>query len=316
MHSLMLRAERFDGVDCAKVVDPATNRPWSNVSTPDWRGALCDPSKKPGLALLGGLHACVRGMPLWDCYGGANPSNATKEKCAKTTPLGSGAIIAALRTMALERVRELGLDKTFSQMILTRSDYVYLRAPAHPRVMRADANAADAATIYIPSGQDWGGYNDRYSAGSTPAMLRAMSWGQGLVCDSNRTAHDMTSRMGPEMSLKRHLDYVGVFPRRFESSMFTVRARQSPDETPTQRFVVVDAERVEAYAEAFDDDDDDAARDASGPAPAEPDVDVDAGTRGGEDERGEEGEAGNANPDGKKTRGGADASAETAAREL
>ena len=85
-------------------------------------------------------------------------------------------------------------------------------------------------------------------------------------------------------------------------AMFTVRARQSPDETPTQRFVVVDAERVEAYAEAFDDDDDDAARDASGPAPAEPDVDE--GTRGGEDERGEEGEAGNANPDGKKTRGG------------
>jgi hypothetical protein len=99
-------------------------------------------------------------------------------------------------------------------------------------------------------------------------------------------------------------------------AMFTVRARQSPDETPTQRFVVVDAERVEAYAEAFDDDDDDDARDASGPAPAEPDVDVDEGTRGGEGERGEEGEAGNANPDGKKTRGGADASAETAAREL
>ena len=100
-------------------------------------------------------------------------------------------------------------------------------------------------------------------------------------------------------------------------AMFTVRARQSPDETPTQRFVVVDAERGDlAYAEAVDDDDDDDARDASGPAPAEPDVDVDAGTRGGEGERGEEGEAGNANPDGKKTRGGADASAETAAREL
>ena len=98
-------------------------------------------------------------------------------------------------------------------------------------------------------------------------------------------------------------------------AMFTVRARQSPDETPTQRFVVVDAERVEAYAEAFDDDDD-SARDASGPAPAEPEVDVDEGTRGREGERGEEGEAGNANPDGKKTRGGADASAETAAREL
>ena len=54
----------------------------------------------------------------------------------------------------------------------------------------------------------------------------------------------------------------------------------------------------------------------SGPAPAEPEVDVDEGTRGREGERGEEGEAGNANPDGKKTRGGADASAETAAREL
>ena len=106
-----------------------------------------------------------------------------------------------------------------------------------------------------------------------------------------------------------------IGPLLFAIAMFTVRARQSPDETPTQRFVVVDAERGDlAYAEAFDDDDDDAARDASGPAPAEPDVD--AGTRGGEGERGEEGEAGNANPDGKKTRGGADASAETAAREL
>ena len=75
--------------------------------------------------------------------------------------------------MALRKIRALKLDKIFSQIILTRADYLYLLPPPHPRVMN------DAKVLYIPSVNDFGGVMDRYAAGSTTAVLRAMTWPEG-----------------------------------------------------------------------------------------------------------------------------------------
>ena len=187
----------FDSVNCSTVVNPVTANPWGN--SPPWRTGLCNKQKVPGLALLGGLPSCIRSMPRWKCYRGLSTSPETIKKCRyihtcvhtrhththsltcmhahahesrSTTPGGSGGIIAGLRLMALRQIRVLKLDETFSQMILTRSDYLYLLPPPHPRVM-------NTSVVYIPRGQDFGGVTDRYIAGSMAAVLRAMTWPEG-----------------------------------------------------------------------------------------------------------------------------------------
>jgi|MDSW01.1.fsa_nt_gb hypothetical protein len=233
----------IDAVDCSRTIDPATSRPYNKSVANNWREFYCDATKEPSLALLGGLHDCILGNPRYACRdatsggGGRNKKvkggwNATRAAggnrthrtgCRREKPMGSGAIIASMRLMALEKIAALGLAEKFSQMILTRADYVYLKPPRHPVAMR------DANVVHIPDGENWGGVTDRYGAGSTPAMLKYLRWGESYACDANRTAHDMSVSNGPEVSLDRYLRYVGMDVDACEATMFTVRRSSGED---------------------------------------------------------------------------------------
>jgi hypothetical protein len=243
-----------DGVDCARTIDPVTSRPYQAVAN-NWREFYCDATKTPSLALLGGLHDCILGNPRYACrgvFGGggkktgmgwsrarkrAAGGNSSRTRCRREKPFGSGAIIASMRLMALEKIAALGLTETFPQMILTRADYVYLKPPRHPVVMR------DSNVVHIPDGENWGGVTDRYAAGSTAAMLKYLRWGESYACDANRTAHDMSVGSGPEVSLDRYLRYVGMDVDACEGTMFTVR-RSSGEDPYSWR----EGTRVEALA--------------------------------------------------------------------
>ncbi len=83
---------------------------------------------------------------------------------------GSGAIILWIRWFVKGQLqREPGLLGQYSWFVYTRSDHYYL-CPHDLRPFKQDPH-----TLYIPSGQDYGGYTDRHLVASDATILRALS---------------------------------------------------------------------------------------------------------------------------------------------
>jgi hypothetical protein len=114
--------------------------------------------------------------------------------------------------------KELNLDKKFQHLILTRADYLYMSPPLHPRILN------DTGIVYIPDGEGYGGYTDRYIAGSMKAVIKAIDWADEVVCHSAR----YRGVANAEQVLKSVLERKGIRPVFFGFTMFAVRASEDP----------------------------------------------------------------------------------------
>jgi hypothetical protein len=172
-------------------------------NAPDWRQNLCYNKQGIHSAFLGGLHRCMQSNP----WGKGRDPN-----------VGAGSIVTTLQWFALQKMKENELEKKFSQVIVTRSDLLYLQSPPHPGVM------SDREVIYVPSGQEFGGYDHRYWAGNIHAVMKALNWGEEAVCKSQL----YTNVNNPEMALSTVMKLNFIRGVSFPRTMFLVRANQDP----------------------------------------------------------------------------------------
>jgi hypothetical protein len=170
-------------------------------SSSNWRTSFC--RKDMGdyqLSFLGGLYSCLADSNLGPKKG------------------GSGSIQVVMRWLALQKIKEFNLDQKFHHLILTRADYLYLSPPLHPRILN------DTGIVYIPDGEGYGGYTDRYIAGSMKTMIKAIDWADEVVCHSAR----YRGVANAEQVLKSVLEKKGIRPVFFGFTMFSVRSSQDP----------------------------------------------------------------------------------------
>ena len=69
---------------------------------------------------------------------------------------GSSGILLAYRYYARYFLKEILQSQTYQWVVYVRSDYVYLCSPPHPLSL-------DRAKIYIPEGEGYGGFTDRFT---------------------------------------------------------------------------------------------------------------------------------------------------------
>ncbi len=172
-----------------------------NRNESNWRTNYCRKDLQDyELSFLGGLYSCLA------------DSNLGRQK------RGSGAIAVVMRWLALQKIKEFNLDKKYAHLIFSRADYLYLHPPLHPRILN------EPGIVYVPDGEGYGGYCDRYIAGSMQTMIKALGWADEVVCHSAR----YKGVANPEQVLKFVLTRHGIRPVTFGFTMFAVRAPQDP----------------------------------------------------------------------------------------
>ena len=111
----------------------------SITKSKQWRHALCRPEahQRPGMDewsqfdMLGGIKNCA-------------------------VHSGSGGIMLMYRNMAIEMLEAGQLLAKYDFFVWTRVDYLFLCPPPQPVNL-------DPAKVYIPRGEGWGGYTDRFA---------------------------------------------------------------------------------------------------------------------------------------------------------
>lgn len=182
---------RFPEVeDWGEVLDEAARVSCPRVGTA-WRKA-CD---MPGL---------VRGM-----FGAAVPC----------THVGSNAIILGQRWLALTHLTPEIL-KRYDWFVFARSDFLY-ECSKYPRFTRE--------WVWVKKGEEYGGYSDRYTLVHRDLVLKALNVTVDVVCDPEKWLNRLKrSDVGPEQTIKRYWEDVGLSVKQFPLPAFTVRADGDP----------------------------------------------------------------------------------------
>jgi len=102
-------------------------------------------------------------------------------------PAGSGQL-QFFRWLALERLEREGLLKRYSTIVISRSDYLYMRP--HPAVA-----ALRQGTIMVPRGEDYGGITDRHTVLSSCDAPRILRLAEMLVWADPETVVRNYTRM-------------------------------------------------------------------------------------------------------------------------
>ena len=128
----------------------------------------------------------------------------------KEDPEGSGAVIFWLRWLVSKQIRHLQLDKAYDRFIVTRTDHYY--GCAH------DISDFDPHSVWIPLGEDSGGYTDRHLVASKSNVLKALDIVPPLVVDPGK--YEGFEGI-PEMLIKLRLEEESIQVQRFPRMMFT-----------------------------------------------------------------------------------------------
>lgn len=134
---------------------------------------------------------------------------------------GSGAILLFFRWLLKQKLVESGILDQYDRFIVTRSDYIYL-TPHFP------LHLMDPTKIWIPDGEDYGGYTDRHIVVSRADVLHALSVADPILRNPERLYGEMKHLK--EWNLERYIRF--AFSRlnlesrvcRFPYTMYAVRS--------------------------------------------------------------------------------------------
>jgi hypothetical protein len=139
----------------------------------------------------------------------------------------AGAINFVLRARAAQYLLRHSLLYRYDQYIITRADFLYVAD--HPRL--------DPSYLWIPEGQDWGGYNDRHAVVSTAAILPYLQIIEDLVRHPQQWYNYLSTRhppygWGSENIIYEYLQYTqwSRLVRRYTHPAFLV-AEEGVDRT-------------------------------------------------------------------------------------
>lgn len=145
------------------------------------------------------------------------------KNCENSEPNSAG-ILLALRLILQQKFNENGLLEKYDMFVLTRVDYLYLCK--HHNL----AEFSDEA-IYVPVGEEWGGWTDRHLVASGSQFYRAISYPQELICSSHKWMPILERIPYPQNieSLQKAVwREMHVSVRQFPPSMFTVKTISDP----------------------------------------------------------------------------------------
>jgi hypothetical protein len=119
----------------------------------------------------------------------------------------------------LEHVRAQGLR--YRRFVVTRTDLLWLSE--HPPL-----DLLDPSLVWIPLGEDYGGYNDRHAVCSQRNIMRYLSPFLYMVDSRAREYLRDAADLNHEEFMKRHLSYCGVRVGRFKSTAYITGGRETP----------------------------------------------------------------------------------------
>ncbi len=134
---------------------------------------------------------------------------------------GSGSILLFFRWLLKHSLMKSGVDQKYDRFIITRSDYIYL-TPHYP------IRQLDPEVIWIPEGEDYGGYTDRHIVVSRKDLTSILSVADPILCSPEELRIRMSGRK--EWNLEKYIRFafceLGLDQRvrRFPYTMFAVRS--------------------------------------------------------------------------------------------
>lgn len=132
---------------------------------------------------------------------------------------GAGGLLIFFRWYLLKCLTEDIIEK-YDRFIITRSDFFYL-------FKHVPLELLDEQYIWIPYGEDWGGYTDRHIILNKNDLKYALDLIRRILIDTDQLFEEMKfyDQWNIEQYLKYHMIKSGVSHRvkRYPRSMFTVR---------------------------------------------------------------------------------------------
>ena len=133
---------------------------------------------------------------------------------------GSGGILLYFRAFLRKSLLESGVLDRYQRFIVTRSDFVYPTPHVPPGLL-------DNKYIWIPDGEQWGGYTDRHILCPADKILPTLAVADILTCDPGVVIAEMKHKQNwnLEKYLQLHMQKSGLAEsvRLFPYTMFTVR---------------------------------------------------------------------------------------------
>lgn len=130
---------------------------------------------------------------------------------------GSGAIIFWIRWFLANKIRSLSLTKRYDRFVVTRSDHYYLCAH--------DLAQLSVDDVWLPRGQNYGGYTDRHVIAPANKILGVLNILPPILQNYRTYMQwrriDYRSTINPELLIKLRWTEEGIHPKRFDRVMFT-----------------------------------------------------------------------------------------------
>ena len=180
---------------------------WRYPEPEDWGDAFDEAQRKSGLTGDWRVLLNIKDQWLGGVHGdGQHP--------------GSAGILLFFRWFLKDRLQATGVIKQYDRFIVTRSDFVH-------RIPHAPLALLDPDYIWLPFGEDYGGYTDRHIIAGQQDILRVRSITDAILCEPEQLAAEMRpcAHWNLEQFIKFSFARQGLIDKvkRFPYTMYSVR---------------------------------------------------------------------------------------------
>lgn len=134
---------------------------------------------------------------------------------------GSAGILLFFRLFLKENIIKHNILEQYDRFIITRSDFIH-------RVPHVPLKFLSPEYIWIPDGEDYGGYTDRHIIAHRNDILNAISISDRIIIEPQELYSEMafSSKWNVERFIKFSFTHLGINSkiRRFPYAMYTVRS--------------------------------------------------------------------------------------------
>jgi hypothetical protein len=117
---------------------------------------------------------------------------------------------------------QLNLHKQYDYIIYSRADYVHLCDRLVPQEVQT------ATSVWLPDGEGYGGYTDRFLTGTASVLLRAINITQELACSGQQFQPVVQHAINTETLQARLWRAMGLQVDVSPFTMFSVRTAEDP----------------------------------------------------------------------------------------
>jgi len=138
---------------------------------------------------------------------------------------GSGGIVLYFREALLQHLEQNNLCNQYDWIVITRSDFIWQLD--HPEL-----KSLSKKRIYIPFGEQYGGYTDRHAIIPSNFVKTYLSTLREILFDIKKTINELTCennwKWNPEKILYHHIKKFKLSVRYVPYVMYSVRCEQTP----------------------------------------------------------------------------------------